>query len=440
MMNLAQAFRLRSDTRLALVGAGGKTVALFTLARQLAPALVTTSTHLGTTQTQAADRHLVWPVGEALPLRHADLRQGVTLVSGGVDTLSSRLQSPSVAQLEELAALAGAAHVPLLIEADGARMRPLKAPAAHEPAIPSFADTVIVVAGLSAIGRPLSAEWVHRAEIFAALAALPGGANITVEAVARLLRHPCGGLKNIPPAARRLVLLNQADDAEHRAMGQRLAEMLLGSFDAVGVAALQAESAPPLIFEPIGGVVLAAGASRRFGGPKQLLEWEGEPLVRRVARAALAGGVWPVVVVTGAEAERVAGALAGLDVRIVNNPAWQQGQSASIRTALESLPPETGAAIFLLADQPHTPPTLIRALVEQHRRTLAPIIAPLVRQQRANPVLFDRQTFADLLALRGDVGGRALFSRYAVSWLPWHDERVLMDVDTPADYAKLVGG
>ncbi len=100
---------------------------------------------------------------------------------------------------------------------------------------------------------------------------------------------------------------------------------------------------------------------------------------------------------------------------------------------------EPGGAIFLLADQPQTPPTLIRSLVEMHARTLAPIIAPLVNGQRGNPVLFDRATFSDLLSLTGDVGGRSLFSRYPVEWLPWHDEGVLLDVDTEEDYSRLVG-
>ena len=60
--------------------------------------------------------------------------------------------------------------------------------------------------------------------------------------------------------------------------------------------------------------------------------------------------------------------------------------------------------------------------------------------QRANPVLFDRNTFADLLQLQGDIGGRALFSRYPVAWLEWHDPAVLQDIDTPEDYRRLLQG
>ena len=71
---------------------------------------------------------------------------------------------------------------------------------------------------------------------------------------------------------------------------------------------------------------------------------------------------------------------------------------------------------------------------------LAPIVAPLVDGRRGNPVLFDRSTFPELLALTGDVGGRALFSRYPIEWLPWLDAAVLLDVDTPDEYRKLLAG
>ncbi|MCU0489721.1 MAG: hypothetical protein MUE67_12325, partial [Anaerolineales bacterium] len=68
--------------------------------------------------------------------------------------------------------------------------------------------------------------------------------------------------------------------------------------------------------------------------------------------------------------------------------------------------------------------------------TLAPILAPLVDGQRGNPVFFDRQTFGDLLSLQGDTGGRALFSRWPVEWLPWHDASVLVDIDRLEDYQR----
>jgi molybdenum cofactor cytidylyltransferase len=361
-----------------------------------------------------------------------------------------RLSGLDSRSLDGLLALAEARQLPLLVEADGSRRLPLKAPADHEPAIPGWVDTVVVVAGLSGLGAPLSGDWVHRPERFSELSGLALGEPVTPQALQRLLLNPQGGLKGIPGHARRLVLLNQAETPERQAAAASLAGSLLGAYQAVLVSAL----APPAgtsvpgasaveagviaVHEPVAGVVLAAGASRRLGSPKQLLSWRGEPLVRQVARVALDAGLSPVVVVTGSSAPEVGAVLQGLPLTEVFNPDWEGGQSTSLVAGLRTLPMHAGAAIFLLSDQPQVPVDLLRSLVASHSLTLAPIVAPLVDGHRSNPVLFDRQVFPALSSLSGDVGGRAIFSRFPVAWVPWHDASILLDVDTPADYQALL--
>ena len=163
-------------------------------------------------------------------------------------------------------------NLSLLIEADGSRQKPLKAPAAHEPPIPDFVDTVIVVAGLSALGKPLDDRHVHRAEIFSQLSGLPMGQMITPESLTRVLSHPEGGLKNIPTHARRVALLNQADTPELQSIGGNMARQLLNEFDSVVVGSLHQKDLQTV--ERCAGIVLAAGESRRFGLSKQLLDWK----------------------------------------------------------------------------------------------------------------------------------------------------------------------
>jgi molybdenum cofactor cytidylyltransferase len=101
---------------------------------------------------------------------------------------------------------------------------------------------------------------------------------------------------------------------------------------------------------------------------------------------------------------------------------------------------KAGAAIFLLADQPQIPVEVIRALVESHGKNMQAILAPLVLEdRRATPVLFDCDTFADLMQLKGDMGGRGIFDKHRVEYLPWHDPSLLLDVDKPEDYQMLKG-
>jgi molybdenum cofactor cytidylyltransferase len=443
-MQLKQAFRIPKTPCVAFVGSGGKTSALFQLARELhPPVIVTATTHLHVNQIRLADSH--WSgekPGDLAGLENA--LHGAVLVTGPME--GDRTKGLDDRTLLWLRAICDTRDLPLLIEADGSRQRPLKAPAVHEPPIPGFVGMVVVVAGLSALGKPLIDEFVHRPEIFARLSGLHPGETITPEALLRVLTHPAGGLKNIPAKTRRLALLNQADTPVLQAQAKRLAGDLLKEYQSVIIASV-GQSRIHAVYEPVAGIILAAGGSSRFGQPKQLLDYHSQPFIRAVARTALAGGLSPVVVVTGANADTVEPAVRDLPVTITRNTDWENGQSSSIRAGLRALTPSPfppgaeaggeGAAIFLLSDQPQVPHTVIHALVEQHAMDLSPIVAPLVAGQRANPVLFDRVTFPDLMSLTGDVGGRAIFNKYPVTYLPWHEESLLTDVDTPEDMQRL---
>jgi molybdenum cofactor cytidylyltransferase len=270
------------------------------------------------------------------------------------------------------------------------------------------------------------------------LSGLRIGEVISSEALAKVLTHPRGGLKNIPATARRSMLLNQADTPELQSAANGLAHLLQSDFDSVVVGSMQ-DRAIHGVHEDCAAIILAAGEASRFGQPKQLLQWRGRPFVRAVAETASAAGLRPVVVVTGAAAESVEAALAPLPVKIVRNPDWREGQASSIRAGLAAVPNATGAALFLLGDQPQVTPDVLRALVEEHTRGMHAVVAPLIQdERRGNPVLFDRSTFGDLLTLQGEVGGRSIFSRHQVRYLPWHDARLLLDVDTPDDYRRLL--
>jgi molybdenum cofactor cytidylyltransferase len=359
--------------------------------------------------------------------------------------------------LEGLRRLADNRNWPLLIEADGSRRRPLKAPAEHEPVVPGWVNHTVVVAGLSGIYQPLSETWVHRPERFAKISGLSPGDPVTPESLVQVLLAPAGGLWNLPEAGQKTVLLNQASTDELSAIGKQMSDDLLKVYERVIIANLPVLGEARLpgigqqiplqevsaVHEKIAGIILAAGGSIRMGRPKQLLVWQGEPLVRHVARIALAAGLDPVILVVGAMSTEVSAVVEDLPVRIVHNPAWDTGQSSSLICGMNIIQDEVGdrsvgGIVFLLADQPQIPETLVRALRESHAQTLAPLVAPHSGGRRGNPVLFDRCVFPDLFELTGDMGGRALFSKYPVHWLPWLDESILQDIDTDQDYERFL--
>ena len=297
-MQLSRALRLQAPHIVSFTGAGGKTTAMFQLAHEYPQAIVTATTHLGAWQTSFSDHHLV-------AAKLSELEEipawGVTLVTGGIE--GDRTKPVNQEVLNWLREEAKKLHIPLLIESDGSRQKPLKAPENHEPPIPEFAETVIAVAGLSVFGKPLTNDHVHRAEIFSELSGLQINQPITADAITRMLAHPQGGLKNIPPTARRIALLNQADTPELQSIGGGMARKLLDHFDSIVIGALKKNNLQA--FEHTAGIILAAGKSTRYGAPKQLLDWKGKPFVRQIAETALHAGLWPLVVVTGSHAAEV---------------------------------------------------------------------------------------------------------------------------------------
>lgn len=440
-MNLASAAGIRIGERVAFVGAGGKTSSIFTLARELPPpVLITTTTHLGAWQSNLADEHLViHSRGDLRATYFHESRESI-LVTGPEDG-SQRLSGLDDKSLEKLRTIAKDRHYTLLIEADGARQRPLKAPAAHEPRIPPWVDQVIVVAGMGGLGKPLTNDWVHRPEIFSKIADLSMGERIQVEHLVRVLRSVQGGCKGIPMNSSRILFLNQAEGAVLKAKAARIAEDLSSTYRRVVIGTIDQAGQRSSVFSArsrIAGVILAAGGSERFGTPKQVLKWRGEPFIRHMALNALEAGLSPLMAVTGANRELIEASICDLPLKIVQNPAWETGQSSSMQAGLKALPPDCEGVIFLLADQPQVSPILIRRLIERFWENRSLVTAPLTDSGRANPVLFDKETFSALMDVEGDRGGRAILNKFQVDWLPWVDGRISLDVDKPRDYKRLI--
>lgn len=187
-----------------------------------------------------------------------------------------------------------------------------------------------------------------------------------------------------------------------------------------------------------GLILLAAGASRRMGRPKQLLPVAGRPLLRHAAESAAAAPVAPVVVVLGARAAEIAPCLDGLPVQIVVNAQWDQGMGSSVRTGLRALTagtPGLATVIIALADQPGCPADHFARLIETHRATGRSIVASSVAGVPGPPVLFTAVWFHLLLVLDGDTGARRLLraQRAHVATVPLASGT---DLDTPADYER----
>ncbi len=443
-MELTKALRISPGQIVAFVGAGGKSASIRRLVEELTPktpVLITTTTKLALDQTDLAVQHVILRSKEDVSLFPALLQeQSSVLVTGERWSEEPKWTAPPEALLADLLPLAAASGAVVLVEADGARGRSLKAPAEHEPVIPPFVDLVVPLMGLDVLGAKLEGDLVYRPELVRKVLGLQKDHILQPLDVARILAHGNGALKTVPPSALVRVILNKAETQKAVEGGREIAELILKT-DRIGAVILaQARHADPVVevHGRIAGIILAGGGSRRFGQPKLLEKVNGEVLIRRAVRAARDARLDPIVVVLGADGPVVREALGELDVQVTNNPDWAEGQSSSVRAGLQMLAPNVDGAVFLLADMPLVDAGLVSALVDTYRKSLEPIVAPWTGERWGNPVLFDRVTFEALSRIRGDQGGRALFKTYSVEAVPW-GQSAMLDIDTPDDLDTIRG-
>ena len=189
-----------------------------------------------------------------------------------------------------------------------------------------------------------------------------------------------------------------------------------------------------------GGIVLAAGASRRMGLNKLLLKVGGESLLRRSARQAIAGGLSPVIVVLRHDVDQARAELAGLpcDTAVVAHSMGRM--SDSLHTGLSQLERGTDAAVVLLADMVFVSETMVAALVERARQSGAPLVVSRYDGVTAPPLLFQRELFGELLRCTGERCGKATVDRHRdeASFIDW-PARALTDINTLEDLARLEG-
>jgi molybdenum cofactor cytidylyltransferase len=455
-MLISRGLRIRRHDMIALVGAGGKTTLMFRLAGELAGAgahvVTTMTTHIFQGQMALAPAALVLQdessLLEQLPGALADHRH--VLIVGNEEVETEKVQGLTPDTANRVAALSVVDA--MIVEADGSRRLPFKAPAGHEPVLPSDTTIVVAIAGMDVLGHPLTAENVHRPHLIAALTGAAPGVPVTPEMIATVLAHPAGGAKGTPLSARLAPFLNKVEDDGTLAGARAVARMLLQSpsVDSVLIGATASEDPVREVWSRVGAVVLAAGGASRFGTLKQVLPWGGKPLVTHVVDQALGcSGINRVAVTIGAGADAVRSALGEHNVLLVPVPDWAEGQSRSVKNGLNAVlgkldggqgtGAETGvfgAIIFMLADQPGVTPELLSALIQRHRETLAPVVAPRYRGQRGNPVLFDRSTFDEFSNLQGDSGARPILQARPdeIAWVDWPTPEVIQDIDTADDY------
>lgn len=190
-------------------------------------------------------------------------------------------------------------------------------------------------------------------------------------------------------------------------------------------------SAPPHI------LVLAAGASRRLGQPKQLVKLAGRPALHIVVSNAVAIAGHAVTVVVGSHARDLTHLLSHSPASVIVNRQWEEGMASSLRFGIASLPPGCHAAMVLLGDQVAVTADDLRRLVGAWKGEESMIAASVYDQRVGVPAIFPRFWFSELMELRGDQGARKVLERNSYRLVRVPMANAAIDLDTPEDLAVL---
>ncbi|WP_146417166.1 selenium cofactor biosynthesis protein YqeC [Haloarcula hispanica] len=236
-MNIVDALDARRGTT-CFVGAGGKKTTMATLAERLDHAVVTATVRIPIfdgwveevvvteTPREAIENATAWPLGVVPTQERPDRYRGY--------------DPETVADLTDI-------DHPILVKADGARMREFKAPSDREPQLPPTASTVVPIASAHVVGEPLTDDIVHRVDEVAAITGLDPGDEIRPQDVAAVLVHEQGGLKDIPPDATAVPLLNMVDDERLETNARAVAEAIHDRADVPRVVLAEMRADDPLV-------------------------------------------------------------------------------------------------------------------------------------------------------------------------------------------------
>lgn len=229
-MDIKTALSLGESGVISLVGAGGKTSLMFALARELVAihkrVLTTTTTKIFRPTIEESAATIVSGDPKEIVLKAESLLQDRLHLTVGCD------YPPDKGKLSGLAP-ADLAYIRqsnlfdfILIEADGAARRSLKACASHEPVVPKFSDRVVSLAGLDVVGRPLTEDWVFRSDLFSHITGLPHTHAVTESAIVAALLHDMSSITSIGQETLKIAFLNKADHHKARIVGERIASLL----------------------------------------------------------------------------------------------------------------------------------------------------------------------------------------------------------------------
>lgn len=413
---------------ISVVGGGGKTSLVFRLTEELVSlgktVIVTTTTHM----SYEPERPFAED-GKIVKVRKDLEKYGYTVAaSKHTEGSVQKIKSLPDGYLQKLKPECDV----MIIEADGAKGLPLKAPADWEPVIPQIADMVIGVMGLDCIGKKMK-DTVHRPELAAQLLGKSVEDRVAEEDLIKIAGSPLGLKKNVGDREYR-VFLNKTDLLSDTQIPDRI----INSLKRKSIHAA-CHSLKPGFGKKMAIVILAAGNSRRFGKNKLLYPVDGDPMFLKTLRKAILiqsrrkEHIGCVVVVTQYPEIQQQAEKAG--AKVIWNSFPEEGIASSLRLGLEEICKEQNqdSCLFMVADQPWIKTESLEGLIQSFWDSGKGMAAASVNGEPGNPCIFSEKYYPELMKLTGDKGGKRVIKAHPedVGLFEIKDRKELTDVDEP---------
>ena len=189
-------------------------------------------------------------------------------------------------------------------------------------------------------------------------------------------------------------------------------------------------------------IILAAGESKRMGRPKMLLPWENSTILETVVWKALSSRSEGVLVVLGADRNKIERLIWRAPVRSVYNEDFAKGMLSSVRTGLKNIPAKAEAAVIALGDQPHIPQESFDLLIDSYKTSEKGILLPTFRGRRGHPILIDMKYREEIFQMEESLGLKGILRAHPddILEVPINDPGILKDIDTAEDYNSMLSG
>lgn len=440
-MKLRKAFEVNRGDVVAFIGAGGKTSALIGLGYELLDEdwriLATTTCVIDEEQLRLMPHTMPYNSNPEI-ISSALSEHGFVFVYDSIR--NGKVYGPAIEWTREV--LDTIDSDVLLIEADTAEGRPLKAPLQGEPHIPPEASLVVPIASLAALDKPLDDEHIYNPQAMIEKYGYYEGSNVRSAWIAQVLRDDELGLQGIPEKARVVVFVNQTPEIGYlRGRARMIARLVLQSSRVNSVALGSVRGANPVyeLQRSVGAIVLAAGRASRMGEPKVLLPWTKQhSIIEHIIHQLIRARIDHINVITGWYADEVKKLAKAMGARPIHNRSYKTGEMvSSLKAGLCAMPDNVSAALIILGDQPRIQPKVIYQVLKAYAEGQGDIIAPRYQTLRGHPILISRKYWSEILELRNYQSPREVINAHAneMTYIDVHTDSILRDVDTPEDYA-----